>query len=293
MTNILVAIDGSEAALQACRLLAGYAGDRSALHITLLNVQLPPVHFFPAAGLQQPVLEKALIGQGALELARAIEVLGPNGFGLESVVRIGRPAETILEEARARRPDVLIMGSGRQGLIGGYAIGSVALRVAPAADCSVLLVRPGSQLPAEFGKSLRVTAPVDGSAESKRAVERLAACAGMLGRLHVDLVHFQPGLSLAASILPPHDDVLREWGSLESDEALSSSAQVLSAAGVAYEVHRVGGPPDVGIASFAKQHAAELIAMATRGRGAMHHLFMGSVALRTAHASDMPVALMR
>lgn len=293
MISILVATDGSDSALHACRLVAGYAGDRSALRVTLLNVQRPPVHFFPTAGLQQPVLEQALLEQGERELAPARDVLASGGLALETVVRIGRPADTILGEARARGPGVLVMGSGRQGPVGGYAVGSAALRVAPAADCPVVLVRAGSQLPAEIGKSLRVTAPVDGSPESMRAVERLAACAAVLGRLHVDLLHFQPGQSLAAAILPPHDDLLKEWRSLDSDEALAGPARALSAAGILHELHRVAGAPDVGIASFARQHGAELIAMATRGRGAVHHLFMGSVALRTARASDMPVALMR
>ena len=41
--NILLAVDDSEAAQHACRLLAGYAGDRSALRVTLLNVQRPPL----------------------------------------------------------------------------------------------------------------------------------------------------------------------------------------------------------------------------------------------------------
>jgi nucleotide-binding universal stress UspA family protein len=293
MTNILIAIDGSDAALQACRLIASYVGDRSALHVTLLNVQRPPVHFFPTSGVQQPLLETALAESGARALDAARAVLASSGLVTDSIVRIGSPAEVILEVASTRNADALVMGSGRHGLIGGPVIGSVAMRVSPAAPCPVVLVQHGARLPSELGKRLRVTAPVDGSSDSARAVKRLAACAGMLGLQHVDLVHFQPGLSLAAAVLPPHDDVLKEWGSLESDAALRGPTEALSEAGIPYELHRISGAPDVGIASFAKQHDADLIAMATRGRGAIHHYFLGSVALRTAHASDVPVALMR
>lgn len=293
MMNILVAFDGSDAALQACRLVAGYAGDRSALRIILLNVQRPPVRFLPQAGLQQPLLEQALLEEGQLQLDKARALFAPGAFEVETVVRIGAPAETVLAEARERGATALVMGSGRHGLVGGYAIGSVALRVAPAADCPVVLVRAGSQLPGEIGQRLRVTAAVDGSPEALRAVQRLAACAGLLGDLHVDLVHFQPGLSLVAAMAPPHDDVLKQWTALETDEALAAPAQALADAGIAHELHRIGGTPEQGIAAFARQQGAGLIAMATRGRGAMHHLFMGSVALRTAHESEVPVALLR
>lgn len=291
--DILLAIDETDAALQACRLVAAYAGDRSALRVTLLHVLRPPVHLLPQGGLPQPALEAALLEQGQRRLDQVRRVFEPGSFALESVVRIGAPGETILAEARERGVTALVMGSGQRGLVGGYRIGSVALRVAPAADCPVVLVRPDARLPSELGRSLRVTAPVDGSPESLRAIERLASCARLLGRVHVDLVHFQPGLSLAAAIAPPHDDIVKQWGSLESDHALEAASRTLSGDHIPHVAHRLVGAPDLGIAAFAREHMADLISMATRGRGAMHHLLMGSVALRTAHESDVPVALMR
>lgn len=293
MTHILLAIDGSEAALHACRLVAGYAGDRSALRITLLNVQRPPLRLSLHPAVTDDVLEIGLRELGESVLGPAMALLQAGGFAPQPFVRIGPPAQTVLGFARESAADLLVMGNGRHGLLGGYAIGSVALRVAPAAPCPVVLVRPGARLPAELGKALRVTAPVDGSPEALRAVQQLANSAGLLGNLHVDLLHFHPGLSLAAAILPPHDDVLQEWSGREADAALAASVQALAAAGIAHEVHRLTGAPDEGIAAFAARTGAGLIAMGTRGTGAMHHLLMGSVALRTALASDVPVALMR
>lgn len=291
--NILVAIDGTDAALQACRLVAGYAGNRSALRITLLNVQRPPIHFLPTAGLQQPVLEEALRKEGSSQLDTARALFQTGWPEVETVVRLSAPAQTLLAEARDRAAAVLVMGAGRHGLLAGYRVGSVALRVAPAAPCTVVLVRADARLPRELGRTLRVTAPVDGSPQSLRAVERLAGSAGLLGAMQVDLVHLQPGLSLAEAMLPPHDDVMKEWTALESDNALAQAASVLAAANIPHELHRATGAPDSGIATFARQHAADLIAMGTRGHGAMHHLLMGSVALRTAHESEIPVAFLR
>ncbi|WBY01144.1 universal stress protein [Ramlibacter tataouinensis] len=291
--NLLIAIDGSEAALHACRLVAGYAGARPTVRITLLNVQRPPLRLSAQPGVEQSVLEGALREQGNRHLEDARALL-PSGLReVASVVRIGPPAETILQEVRDGGAAALVMGSGRHGPLGGYAMGSVALRVAPAAPCPVVIVRPGARLPAERGKTLRVTAPVDGSQESVDAVRRLAGCAGLLGPMHVDLVHFHAGLPLAAAILPPHDDVLQAWSGLETDAALRLPAQILSEAGIAHAEHRLTGAADVEIAAFARRQTADLIAMGTRGAGAMHHLLLGSVALRTAQVSEVPVALMR
>ncbi len=291
--HILVAIDGSPAALQACRLAAAHAGDRASIAVTLMNVQRPPLRLLPPAGLPQPMLEQALIEQGqrALDAARA---WFDAGWGdVRTVVRIGSPADTLLTEAQALRPSLLLMGGGRPGPVGGYRIGSVALRTAPAAPCPVVLVRADARLPAALGRHLRVTMAVDGSPEALRAVQRLVALAPLLGSLHVDLVHFHPGLTLFEAIAPPHDDVAEQWTGLEHDGALAEAAALLAASGIDHERHRATGSPGADLAAFASRQQADLIALGTRGHGAMHHLVMGSVALSTAHDSDVPVAFLR
>lgn len=291
--NILVAIDESEAALQACRLVAAYAGERAGHTLTLLNVQRPPLRLAPPPGLHQAVVEEALHGEGERLLQGAQQLLADAGWQARTLVRLGPPADTLLECVRKHDADLLVMGSGRQGPMRGFAVGSVALRVAAAARCPVVLVRAGAKLPAELGRRLRVTAPVDGSTESENALRRLIACAPVLGELHVDLVHFRPGLTLAAAVLPPHEDVLRQWSGSAADEVLAHSADLLVRHGIACQVHGLAGEPDTGIAAFARDHQADLIAMATRGTGAMHHLLLGSTALRTSHVSEVPVALLR
>jgi nucleotide-binding universal stress UspA family protein len=287
--NILIAADGSDAALQACHLVAAFVAGRPGMQVTLLNVQRTPLRLSPEAGIHQAALDAALRDQGKRELQPAQALLAAG----TSRVRIGAPSDTILETARECDADVLIMGSGRSGPLGGYALGSVALRVAPAAQCPVVLVRPGARVAGGPGEPLSVAAPVDGSKEALQAVERLAKCAPALGLMHVHLVHFQPGLTLAATLLPPHDDVLREWSSLDADSALAVSAKVLETAGIPHTLHRRTGDPATGIALFALEQGTGLIAMGTRGKGAMHHLLLGSVALRTAQTSEVPVVLMR
>lgn len=292
--NILLAVDDSEASLHACRLVAAYAGDRSAIRVKLLNVQRPPLRIAPGAGIEHAALEAAARVEGERELAPGRALLEASGHRPEILVRIGPMAATILDAAQQCDNCVIVMGSGRHGPLGGYAIGSVALRVAPGAHCPVVLVRPGVKLPREAGVRLRVAAPVDGSPESVQVVRRLVQCAGLLGHLHVDLVHFRDDLTPAADLLSPKDNALvQDWSGRQFDAALGPPEKMLADAGISHEVHRLTGDPRSGIAVFASQQGAELIAMGTRGTGVMNHLLLGSVALKTALEGPVPVALMR
>lgn len=187
-----------------------------------------------------------------------------------------------------------MLGTRGHGVLSGYALGSVALRVGPAARCSVVLVKPQAQLPVHWGEpQLRAMVAVDGSAAAEQALRRLVESADFLGLVHVDLVHVGPALSFAAAILPPHDDVLRSWSGRQAEEALAPARQRLAAAGIAHEVHRLTGEPADSIAQLARQRQADLIVVGSHGKGALRRSALGSVSLRTAHLGHVPVALMR
>ncbi len=71
--------------------------------------------------------------------------------GLEgtTLVREGRPAEIICDEARETEADLIVMGT--RGLTGlkHLLVGSVAEHVIRLAPCPVLVARPGRTEPAE------------------------------------------------------------------------------------------------------------------------------------------------
>lgn len=71
------------------------------------------------------------------------------------------------------------------------------------------------------------------------------------------------------------------------------SKRASEGAGIGHEVHILAGEPAEGIAQFAQEHSADFVAMSTRGLGALHHAFLGSVALKVAHLSSIPVAFLR
>jgi nucleotide-binding universal stress UspA family protein len=94
-----------------------------------------------------PAVQTALDEQQAQEaadarahLARASAALADRAI-VESEVAIGRPAEILLEVARARAADLLAVG--HQGLepVRRLALGSVAAQLLAAAPCSLLIGR--------------------------------------------------------------------------------------------------------------------------------------------------------
>jgi len=275
------------------RLVAEYRGERSQIEPVLLNVQRPALKAWPGHGLDRAALEAALREEGMAELQAAQEILARAGFAPELVVRLGHVPHWIVDEARERDAGAIVMGTRGHGALGGFALGSVALRVVQGAEVPVVLVKPESRLPAGLGGHARVVVPVDGSDEATIAAVQLARCANVLGRLHVDVVHFQQPLTVLEAIVPPHRDALSSWSGREAGEAVARAREALAAGGVEHEIHLLAGDPATGIAQFAKDRSADLIAMSTRGLGALHHAFIGSVALKTAHLSPVPVAFMR
>ncbi|MEW6703601.1 MAG: universal stress protein [Pseudomonadota bacterium] len=291
--KILLPVDGSEPSLHAARLVAAYRGDARRLAPVLLNVQPPPLTVWPNAGVDRVSLEEALFAEGAKCLEPARSILRQAGFEPECHVRLGHAAETIVDATREWQTDAVVMGTRGHGPLGGFALGSVALRVAPSARCPVALVKPDTRLPESLGRRLRVVVPLDGSQAATQAALRVVQCAGPLGVEQVDLVHFQPTLTFLEAVMPPHGDVLQHWSGREAEDAVASARQALADAGIAHQVHKLSGEPAAGIAQFALERGADLIAMATRGIGTIRHLLVGSVALKTAHLSHVPVAFMR
>ena len=155
--RLLIPFDGSPAALRAVELVAGYAGDPQNVSATLLNVQSRPLSLWPGAGLDPTAVDAALVEAGKAQLAPALTRL----TSASAEVRLGLPAQAIVHEAREHH--AVVMGTRGSGALQGYALGSVALRVAHGAAVPVVLVKPADRLPQTLGRRARVLLAMDGS----------------------------------------------------------------------------------------------------------------------------------
>ncbi len=289
--TIIAAVDNSPAAAHAVRLLAGYQGAHARLAIILLNVQSRPAILWPGPAFDAGAVESALLREGAAQLEPARVLLAQSGFQPEAAVRLGFPSRGIIDEARRRGANAIVMGTRGHGALGGFALGSVALRVAHGAQVPTLLVKPDARLPGAFGRSVRVLVPLDGSTHATGAVTQLLGWEEWLGHVEFDLVHVRPAVTALETLMPAQGDALDEWGSKQSEEATRDVRARLYAERRGHRLHEAVGDASQQIARLADAVGSELIVMGTRGLGAIHHALLGSVALKVAHASAAPVVL--
>ena len=137
-TNILVAVDGSDHALDAVRVAAQLAAALSA-QLTLMTV-----YHAPSDSLGEPNYSHAL-GQALADAQRVLEDakrVAVNAAGREPRVEwlAGTPAETIVETVRAGNYDLVVVGTLGRGRLGAALMGSVSCAVTANAGRPVLVV---------------------------------------------------------------------------------------------------------------------------------------------------------
>jgi nucleotide-binding universal stress UspA family protein len=142
-----------------------------------------------------------------------------------------------------------------------------------------------------------VLAPVDGSARALRAMPWAAKLAGPDGTVVLlRVVPSQPAYaeSLFALVgaednIPGIQDAWAETAKADLDEA----AELIAGPGITVEKVVAEGEPDEEIVAAASLHDAEMIAMASHGRGAIGRAIFGSVADRVARSATVPVFILR
>jgi len=143
-TRILVPLDGSPLARQALPLAAELA-TRAQAELTLIEAISPVLESYPLP-LGQPmtyysVLLPALRAKAADDLTRAAHALRQQGISVKTLVEEGYPAELIVDAARERQSDLILMATHGYGGIRRWALGSVADKVLHAATTPLVLVR--------------------------------------------------------------------------------------------------------------------------------------------------------
>ncbi|HLO27610.1 MAG TPA: universal stress protein [Anaerolineales bacterium] len=137
--NILLAVDGSEHALHAARMAARLA---KAMNSQILRVV---VAYEPVpAYLGEPNLQRVIdvrLNEAQETLQRAVEALGTIPADIHTELIEGDAADSIIEVARVRASDVIVMGSRGLGGLAGLLLGSTSQKVVAHAPCPVLIVR--------------------------------------------------------------------------------------------------------------------------------------------------------
>jgi len=137
--HILLGVDGSEHALRAARKAAELARtvNSKILRIVVAYEPVPPY-------LGEPNMQTAIsarMKEAETILSKAMEAVGEIPGEVHTEILEGPPAEAILDVAKTRESELIVMGSRGLGRLGGALLGSQSQKVVQHAPCPVLIVR--------------------------------------------------------------------------------------------------------------------------------------------------------
>lgn len=197
---------------------------------------------------------------------------------VETAVRLGSPADRILETAETRENALIVLAShGRSGIRRAVA-GSVALRVVQGSSSPVIVVRANTvddtaQSPQPVRK---VLIPVDGSALSEQAIPQVQ---GIFGADNLEI-------HLTSVIETP-----RFANQRQTEDYVGWLAGQVGKAGSKTTWDVSTGSPSIMINKAAEAQDVDMIAMSTLGRSGLSRFVLGSVAERVLHEADRPLML--
>ena len=273
--SILVPTDGSilsERALPVALEIAEAQG--ATVHLVQGVEHLPWIEAGPEGFLYAPAYQQimdALDAQAEQNLDGLAARASERGIPVTTAVFHGSAGAGLLEYEEELQPDVVVMAThGRTGL-SRFARGSVADLILREGSAPVLLVRPFGPEPTRIR---RAVVALDGSSLAERALPIVAALAQRPIQ-DVSLVVAVPDLEQR----------------LVEAAYLSGVANRLEATGIGVTLDLPVAAPADAIAARAAE--ADLVIMATHGRGGLDRLRHGSVAEQVLREVTKPVLLVR
>lgn len=145
MNTILIATDGSDGARAAVEHGLELA-EQTHASVLFVAVRQSPLPLFGDPYWQQGVTRE--LGRLRPALKRAVAKAEARGIPAEYDLLEGDAAQRIVELARRRDADLIVIGSRGRGAIASAILGSVSKRVLHEADRPVLVVNERAALPA-------------------------------------------------------------------------------------------------------------------------------------------------
>jgi len=306
--RILVPLDTSRFAEHAIPWARAAAPEGGALRlVAVLNVEgagrVEGTPGSPEAADTERLEEKV---RGYLnQVAEAVEALDP---AIEVGTRVLRPANVVsalLREADDHRSDLVVMTTHGRGPLQRAWLGSVADGLLRRSSCPVLLVRPeeaapagadGSPIDRDVPKVRHILVPLDGSSRSAETLDHVMPLARRAGA-RITLLRVIPpirGGAFPYVAAPVHEEEDPSEAESEARTELEAVAEPLQRAGLNVDVAvDVVNEPAAGILRSVKELDVDIIAMATRGRGGVERLVLGSVADKVVRGADTPVLVCR
>jgi nucleotide-binding universal stress UspA family protein len=288
--RLLIPLDGSELAERAVRYVP------SLMPMGISTVQLLAVAGADSRGghraeesveREEHVLASYLGG-----LAR--ELGDTTTLDVRAKVLRGAPAATILEEAQAFGPDLLLISTHGASGVTRWRLGSVADKVIRSAACSTLVIGPATQEDVLEGRIMPVPrtilVPLDGSDLAEEALPfaaRLSEASG--AAIHVVTV-VSPGdmggSSAWAGVSPGLEDALM-GEAREYLEGICEASPATTHAAVRF------GSPSEALEEYVPSNDIDLMVMTSHGRGGFLRTALGSTTDRLIGMAPCPILIVR
>ncbi len=250
------------------------------------GVGVPSTTLVAAGGMTELLQERERVGRERL-LGEVLPYVDDHDISLHW--GDGDAAETIARMAESKDAHLVVMGThGRSGVARAL-IGSVAERTLRLCDRPVLLVRSrGEEAMTAVFPPRRIVAPTDFSEAAEAGVEVAADLAKRFGAT-LELVHALPLVSGA----PFGFDFAGEGIEGMVQGLLNLEAETLRDKGLSVNGHLLDASAASAIVRVAEETAADLVVLASHGRGGVKRLVLGSVAERSTRLAPCPVLVVR
>jgi nucleotide-binding universal stress UspA family protein len=280
--RILLAVDGSAAAHRACDLVTAMplqaGGTVRIISVAPSLGELVNVPWAMAATPDAGEIEADAVRSHAAAIEAAATELrsARSDLEIESVLRRGRPASVIVDEAGEMSADLIVVGHRGHGTWASLLLGSVAGEVVDHARCPVLVAR---------GERLGPVILADDGSTYARAAESALLHWPIFGGLPITVVTVSDTRFPYAAAVEPLDYSLAidaytsERRAVHADAVAESEATAgrLRQAGLDAQAEERSGDPAHELIAAATAKGAALIVVGTRGQTGLRRLILGSV----------------
>jgi nucleotide-binding universal stress UspA family protein len=292
-SNILVPLDGSEAAEQAVSVAASLAR-RSGGILRLASVEqpLPALVLSSAEAATEVEQEVWAEAAGYLDSTARIIRQVQGGTIITSILQ-GPVAGALQGYAETANIDLVVMTTRGRGGVRRWLMGSVADQLLRSTTVPVLLLHP-RELPQPTVFS-RIVVALDGDIEDP-VLNPAVALGSLDPATHYTLTQVvEPAIPIVTPLaayprhLRPHDT---ERSVAEARDYLARRCEKLQAKGIeaTYKV-LVGRGVAAQVLALANALAADCIAVGTHGASGAERVMIGSVADKIVHGADVPVLI--
>ncbi len=282
--NIVVAFDGYKHSKAALMETVNWIKRHGGSAVLVYTVYFDEEEF----GIIPEQLEKRMtIGRTLCDQAKK-DVSSAFGINLESIVCEGDPSDTLIEIARAKKADLIAIGThGRSG-IKKFLMGSVTSGVIANSTCDVLVVKKADS--GWSGRYSSILLPFDGSGPAIKALEQACRISIMDGSAVTVLY-----------VVPRYEEMIEFFRSSTIQDSLMKEAQKITSLavdlalekGVKLKVLIEDGDVISKISGTAVREKNDLIIMGSHGWGGVNKAYIGSTTERLIMYADSPILVVR